>query len=245
MAERHFGHNRGYQRNFGPERGREHGPEYGRERGSDWERQRERQQNDEWAREVPERRFRGPYDDYGWEEGDSILPEFRDPSVHEMPWDEPRRDRQGRPMNYSQQGREHERDRFREAYDYRESGRYNPAERGYESGHDLAGRYGWEQERDRGAPGLYAGKGPRGYQRSNERIYEDVAERLTAHGEIDASDIAIHVENGEVTLTGQVEDRHAKRLAEDITESVTGVRDVHNQLRLGPGGHNPSNNPGA
>jgi hypothetical protein len=43
-------------------------------------------------------------------------------------------------------------------------------------------------------------------------------EALTRHTEIDASDVC--VENCEVTLTGVVEDRRAKRLAEEIAESV-------------------------
>ena len=41
--------------------------------------------------------------------------------------------------------------------------------------------------------------------------------------------------NGEVTLTGTVDDRQAKRLAEDIAESVSGVREVHNQIRVQQG----------
>jgi uncharacterized damage-inducible protein DinB len=34
-----------------------------------------------------------------------------------------------------------------------------------------------------------------------------------------------------VTLSGEVEDRRAKRLAEDVAEQVMGVRDVHNHLK--------------
>jgi hypothetical protein len=41
----------------------------------------------------------------------------------------------------------------------------------------------------------------------------------------------VRVEHGEVTLVGEVEDRRAKRLAEDITEQVWGVEDVHNNLK--------------
>jgi osmotically-inducible protein OsmY len=33
-------------------------------------------------------------------------------------------------------------------------------------------------------------------------------------------------------LTGVVDERRAKRLAEDIAASVSGVRDVHNRLRV-------------
>lgn len=81
-------------------------------------------------------------------------------------------------------------------------------------------------------PGPHAGRGPRGYQRSDERIREDVCERLTQHGEIDARDIDVRVANGEVTLQGTVHNRDDKRRAEDVAESVSGVREVQNQLRV-------------
>ena len=40
------------------------------------------------------------------------------------------------------------------------------------------------------------------------------------------------VSQGEVTLTGTVETRSAKRRAEDIAEDVSGVKNVENRLRL-------------
>jgi osmotically-inducible protein OsmY len=81
-------------------------------------------------------------------------------------------------------------------------------------------------------PGPYTGRGPRGYQRSDERIQEDVSERLMQHGRLDASDIEVQVANGEVTLTGNVRTREEKRHAEDVAESVSGVQHVQNQLRV-------------
>lgn len=87
---------------------------------------------------------------------------------------------------------------------------------------------GGQQERSRGR---YTGMGPRGYRRSDERIREDVSDRLAEHGDLDASDIEVEVKDGEVTLTGTVESRMAKRLAEDLAESCSGVRDVMNQLK--------------
>jgi hypothetical protein len=42
----------------------------------------------------------------------------------------------------------------------------------------------------------------------------------------------VTVRSGVVTLTGEVEDRHAKRLAEDLVEDTHGVREVTNQLRV-------------
>jgi hypothetical protein len=83
--------------------------------------------------------------------------------------------------------------------------------------------------------GRFSGRGPKGYRRSDDRIREDVSEELTRHGEIDASEIDIKVENGEVTLTGKVGDRQQKRLAEDLAERCSGVSDVHNQLKVDKG----------
>jgi osmotically-inducible protein OsmY len=42
----------------------------------------------------------------------------------------------------------------------------------------------------------------------------------------------VSVEGGEVTLTGTVDDRDAKWLAEEIAEEVSGVRAVFNELRV-------------
>jgi hypothetical protein len=42
----------------------------------------------------------------------------------------------------------------------------------------------------------------------------------------------VTVDNGEVTLSGAVSDRSDKRRAEDLIEQVSGVRDVHNHLRV-------------
>jgi hypothetical protein len=56
-------------------------------------------------------------------------------------------------------------------------------------------------------PGEFTGRGPRGYQRSDERIKEEVCERLTRHGQVDASDVEVRVEAGEVTVQGSVPTR--------------------------------------
>jgi osmotically-inducible protein OsmY len=86
---------------------------------------------------------------------------------------------------------------------------------------------GWQQNQRQN----FIGRGPRNYKRSDERITEDVNEQLTRHHMIDASDIEVTCREGEVTLTGTVETREMKRLAEDIAENVWGVREVHNQIR--------------
>lgn len=78
----------------------------------------------------------------------------------------------------------------------------------------------------------FAGKGPKGFQRSDERIRETVCERLESAHEVDASDIEVEVKDGEVTLKGTVGSRSMKRSAEDHVESLSGVKDVTNNLRV-------------
>jgi osmotically-inducible protein OsmY len=78
----------------------------------------------------------------------------------------------------------------------------------------------------------YRGRGPKGYTRSDERIRDDVNDRLTDDWSLDASEIEVSVSSGEVTLSGIVNSRTDKRRAEDIAESVSGVRHVQNNLRV-------------
>ena len=78
----------------------------------------------------------------------------------------------------------------------------------------------------------FRGVGPRGYQRSDERIRDDVCDLLTDDDEIDASQLTIDVSAGVVVISGTVDSRETKRRAEDVAESVTGVREVQNNLRV-------------
>lgn len=81
--------------------------------------------------------------------------------------------------------------------------------------------------------GRYTGIGPNGYVRSDERIADEINDRLTLHGEIDAREIQVQVKNGEVLLQGVVENRTAKRLAEEVADSVVGAKEVRDELRVG------------
>lgn len=80
--------------------------------------------------------------------------------------------------------------------------------------------------------GRHRGRGPKNYRRSDERIRDDVSDRLSDNDWLDASDIEVDVRDGEVTLSGTVESRYAKRLAEDLAESCSGVSNVQNNLRV-------------
>jgi osmotically-inducible protein OsmY len=81
--------------------------------------------------------------------------------------------------------------------------------------------------------GPYRGRGPRGYRRSDERIREDACECLSEDSYIDASEIDVLVADCEVTLSGTVRTREEKRRAEDLVSQVSGVKDVHNTIRIG------------
>lgn len=87
-----------------------------------------------------------------------------------------------------------------------------------------------DEDRYRGQ-GAFRGMGPRGYHRSDERIREEIHERLTDDSWLDASDIEVTVFEGDVTLDGKVRTRADKRRAEDIVERVSGVGHVQNNLR--------------
>lgn len=89
----------------------------------------------------------------------------------------------------------------------------------------LAGLPWWQ------ATGPYVGRGPRGYQPSDEAIWEEVCERLAQNGRINARNVEVLVEEGVVTLRGQVNNRGMKRLAEAVAASVAGVQEVNNRLR--------------
>jgi osmotically-inducible protein OsmY len=67
---------------------------------------------------------------------------------------------------------------------------------------------------------------------ADERIWEDVHDRLMGHPDFDATEVEIGVEEGLVTLAGRVDSREAKWMAEEITRAVQGVQDVHNRLKV-------------
>ena len=80
--------------------------------------------------------------------------------------------------------------------------------------------------------GLFVGYGPRGYHRSDERIQDDINDRLTWDGRIDATDVHVQVRDGLATLSGVTDSRYEKRVAEEIAEQEPGVWDVDNEIRV-------------
>jgi osmotically-inducible protein OsmY len=111
---------------------------------------------------------------------------------------------------------------------------YGGGERGFwdRASDEVSSWFGDDQAEQRRRMDHYRGRGPKGYTRSDDRIREDVSDRLTEDPHIDASDVEVSVNSGGVTLTGAVISRFAKRHAEDIAESVSGVRHVQNNIRI-------------
>ena len=125
------------------------------------------------------------------------------------------------------------------ADDFGRGSRGDEDERGFleRAGDEIRSWFGDEDAerrrmRDDREAGYHRGRGPKSYVRSDERIREDVNDRLTDDPHLDASEIEVTVENREVTLSGHVNSRFEKRHAEDLAESVSGVSHVQNNLRV-------------
>jgi hypothetical protein len=74
--------------------------------------------------------------------------------------------------------------------------------------------------------------GPKGYQRSDERMKEDISERLFTAYHIDSSDVTVDVRGGRVTLEGSVPSRHMKHAIEDMVDRCPGVMEIDNRVRV-------------
>jgi len=158
-------------------------------------------------------------------------------------------DDRSREWGYPRSGSSHGRDQDRYGYG-REQDRYGSTsfgrgsrdygdDRGFfeRAGDEIRSWFGDDEaerrrDRDMREGQHHRGRGPRGYQRSDARIMEDVNDRLTDDPHIDASNIEVTVSNREVTLIGTVNSRFEKRHAEDLAESVSGVSHVQNNLRI-------------
>src|SRR6185295_16862413 len=146
---------------------------------------------------------------------------------------------------------------------FRSTERYGERGRGYDYGREDRGEgRGWldrasdavaswfgdeeaERRRRMDEQREHRGRGPKGYRRSDERIKEDVNDRLSDDYYLYASDVEVAVENMEVTLTGTVRNRNDKRRAEDLAESVSGVTNVENRLRVKQSGYGDYSNSNA
>jgi hypothetical protein len=86
----------------------------------------------------------------------------------------------------------------------------------------------------RGGPGSAGGSppGPKGYQRSDERLREDISERIMQAHTIDSSDVTVEVSGAKVVLEGTVPDRRMKHAIEDLADACPGIQDIENRIRV-------------
>jgi BON domain len=75
-------------------------------------------------------------------------------------------------------------------------------------------------------------QGPKGYQRSDERLREDISERLMDASYIDSSDVTVAVSGAKVVLEGTVPERRMKHAIEDLADACPGVLDIENRIRV-------------
>jgi hypothetical protein len=106
-------------------------------------------------------------------------------------------------------------------------------ERGFleRAGDEVMSWFG-DEEATRRREADHRGMGPSDYTRSDERIREDANDRLTDDPRVNARNISVSVESGEVTLSGTVSSREDKRRAEDCVDAISGVKHVQNNLRI-------------
>jgi osmotically-inducible protein OsmY len=111
---------------------------------------------------------------------------------------------------------------------------------------------GFDASREAFGSGMqsFEGRGPKGYTRpddrmavrskhadersrsADQRLQEDVCERLTDEAWVDATDIEVTVRNREATLSGTVCDADQQRRAADVAQSTVGITNVTNNLRI-------------
>ena len=96
-----------------------------------------------------------------------------------------------------------------------------------QSGYGESAFYGRGRQQQRRYP-----QGPKGYTRSDERLREDISERLMQAYDIDSSEVTVQVQGGKVVLEGTVPNRYMKHAIEDIADGAPGVQDVDNRIRV-------------
>jgi osmotically-inducible protein OsmY len=77
-------------------------------------------------------------------------------------------------------------------------------------------------------------RGPRGWVRSDERILDDLCERIVRAG-IDASELEVAVADREVALNGVLATAGERRRVLELAEGVLGVRGVDADIVMAGG----------
>jgi len=86
----------------------------------------------------------------------------------------------------------------------------------------------------------YAGKGPKGWTMADDRLIDEVSERLMQDRLLDARGVEVAADAGTVTLSGHVAAASDMALAAMLVRGTPGVRGVVNRLVLQPGPRAPA-----
>ncbi|HEY9398155.1 MAG TPA: BON domain-containing protein, partial [Burkholderiales bacterium] len=108
-------------------------------------------------------------------------------------------------------------------------GGYGQGDMGTSTGQSGQSWGNWGQS---GVMGRSQHRGPKGYQRSDERLKEEICERLITRWDIDSSEVSVEVQGGKVTLEGTVPDRRMRHQIEDLIDDCHGVQDIENRVRV-------------
>ncbi|MBX3387824.1 MAG: BON domain-containing protein [Phycisphaeraceae bacterium] len=117
------------------------------------------------------------------------------------------------------------------------SGAYSTEQPRQNSGNSGINSGSWRSNNDAWNGGSYElqhnqrGKAPKNYRKSDDRVRDDVSERLVDDG-YDCSEVDVNCKDGIVTLSGECCDRDTKHGMERSASDVHGVKDVDNQLRM-------------
>ncbi len=71
-------------------------------------------------------------------------------------------------------------------------------------------------------------------QKVDDRIYDQVRMRLTTDADVKGGGVDVSVKDAVVTLKGRVDTEKGKNRATKLSKKVKGVKQVDNQLAVGP-----------
>lgn len=71
-------------------------------------------------------------------------------------------------------------------------------------------------------------------QKTDDRIYDQVRMRLTTDADVKGGGFDVSVKDGVVTIKGRADTEKGKTRATKLAKKVKGVKDVNNELQVGP-----------
>lgn len=106
---------------------------------------------------------------------------------------------------------------------------------GYSSGPGFTGGYyGYGEEPPEVPTELEQDRAPspKGYERSDGRMREDICDVLMRASSLDTRNVTVAVSDARVVLEGTVPERRMKHAIEDLAAACPGVQEVENRVRV-------------